>query len=67
MNAPTTRVTIPLPTGRPLVVRSVTDLRPLLRGLVPPDAVITKADISAAEITCTVALPEQLALTLDAA
>ncbi|SKM39296.1 Uncharacterised protein [Mycobacteroides abscessus subsp. abscessus] len=67
MNAPTTTVKIPLPTGRPLVVRSVTDLRPLLRGTVPPDAVITKADISATEITCTVALPEQLALTLDAA
>jgi hypothetical protein len=62
MSAPTAQVKIPLPTGRPLVVRSVADLRPLLRGLVPPDAAITQADISATEITCTVALPEQLSL-----
>ncbi|AYM40384.1 MULTISPECIES: hypothetical protein [Mycobacteroides] len=62
MSAPTTTVTIQLPTGRPLRVRTVADLRPLLRGKVPPDAVITKVDISATDILCHVALPEQLSL-----
>lgn len=62
MNAPTTTVTIPLPSGRPLLVRSLADLRPLLRGQVPPDAAIIRADVSANGIVCTVALPEQLSL-----
>lgn len=64
--SPTTQVKIPFPT-RPLLVRSATDIRPLLRGKVPPDARLIRADIGRDGITCHVALPEQLALTLDAA
>lgn len=62
MTAPTTTVKIPYPADRPLVVRSVADLRPLLRGLVPPDARLLSADIGRDGITCHVALPEQLSL-----
>lgn len=66
MSVPTTQVRILFPTDRPLVVHSVADLRPLLRGLVPPDATIFRADIGRDGILCHVALPEQLALTLAA-
>jgi hypothetical protein len=67
MSAPTTTVKIPYPADRPLVVRTIADLRPLLRGKVPPDARLLRADISATDVLCTVALPEQLALIPDAA
>ncbi|MDO3110438.1 hypothetical protein [Mycobacteroides abscessus] len=63
--SPTTTVRIPYPTSR-TIVRTAADLRPLLRGLVPPDATIIRADISATDVLCTVALPEQLALDLAA-
>ncbi|CPR93785.1 hypothetical protein PP568_06725 [Mycobacteroides abscessus] len=66
MSAPITQVRIPFPADRPLMVRTVADLRPLLRGLVPPDATIFRADIGRDGILCHVALPEQLALTLAA-
>ncbi|WP_458317882.1 hypothetical protein [Mycolicibacterium brisbanense] len=66
MTAPTTQVKVPLPTGRPVLVRTLADLRPLLRGLVPPDAVIVSADLTAKGVVCTVELPEQLALNLAA-
>ncbi|KXP08800.1 hypothetical protein [Tsukamurella pseudospumae] len=62
MRAPTMQVTVPLPTGHPILVRTLADLKPLIRGLVPPDAVIISADVSAIDVRCTVALPEQLAL-----
>lgn len=66
MSTPTTQVHLPFPTSHTVVVRTLADLKPLLRGLVPPDAVVIAADLTAGGVVCTVALPEQLALNLAA-